>query len=187
MSTLGQWIGKMLFFKRKPKRKKVTPPSRMRAVGIKQFRKFLICESKAVYRATAPDPKGVRHVLPPTPDPAELGAAIRDCLQASRFYLEYPDVKQIITDNFSHSFEAYDHELMQMAGVKTVGALYRGSKCVNVDDRDDRLTFTAFPLRRGRHFWCTEQDPCFELHLPLTASDEEIGQAFYLAREHCSD
>ncbi len=127
----------------------------------------------------------MRHVLDPTPEPTEIGAAIRDCLNHSRFYLDYPDVVGIIDDWFDHAYETYDQTLMELAGVKTLGSLYRGAKGINVDDRDGTINFTAFPERRGRHFFNPGPKPSFMLHLPLDADNEALGDAFYEALEHC--
>ena len=149
------------------------------------FRKFYLIESKVCYGAGLPDPEGIRHVLPPDATAEQLGAAILDALAHSRFIPpSHPDFDALFKERKAAELvDAYDAELMRLAGVKTKASLYRGAKGVNVTHHADHgeIKIYAFARRKGRYFWSKKSDVSGEETVPASASALELGEAYLRA------
>ena len=166
-----------------PRRPPAPPPPRWWACDAFAFRHFLMVESNAVYASCAPDPQGVRHVLAPDAADGEIGAAILDALDRSRFLPpDHPDWARVIGDYIDGTRHAeYDAGLMRIAGVKTRASLYRGARLVGVRIWGGRIEFTAWRERRGRDFGSSGGGPAETL--PRDADAEAVGSAFRRALE----
>jgi hypothetical protein len=159
------------------------PPPRWWACDAFAFRRFLMVESNVVYSANVPDPQGVRYVLPVDAPDGEVGAAILDALDHSRFLTpDQPDFDATFGDYLDGTRHAeYDAGLMEIAGVKTRASLYRGARLVGVRIWNGRIEFTAWRERRGRDFAYSGGGPAEVL--PRNADAETVGATFRRALE----
>ncbi|SLN30547.1 hypothetical protein TRL7639_01262 [Falsiruegeria litorea R37] len=130
-------------------------------------------------------PSDVRHVLSPDATAEELGIAILDALTHCRFIPpEHPDFDKLFTKrNAAELVDAYDAELMRLAGVKTKKSLYLGSKGVDVTRHTDwgEIRIHACSRRKGRYFWSRKSDVTGNETVPVTASALELGEAYLRA------
>jgi hypothetical protein len=155
------------------------------SVTANAFTKFFLIESEVSYGAALPDPQGIRHVLPPDASAEDLGAAILDALAHSRFIPpSHPDFDALFTERTSAELvDAYDAELMRLAGVKTRKSLYAGAKGVNVTLHSDwdEIRIYAFARRKGRYFWSKKSDPSGRETVPANVTAQELGEAYLRA------
>jgi hypothetical protein len=132
-----------------------------------------------------PDPDGIRHVLPPDASAEQLGTAILDALAHSRFIPpSHPDFDALFKKRKAAELvDAYDAELMWLAGVKTKASLYRGAKGVNVTHHADwgEIKIHAFARRKGRYFWSKTTDVSGKETVSFSASALEVGEAYLRA------
>ena len=155
------------------------PPPEWFAAGTILFRKFLMVESMAVYGSNYPDPQGVQHILPVDASDAEIGAALLDALDKSRFLTpDQPEFDAFFGDWIEgRNDDAYDAGLMEVAGVKTRATLYRGARSVGVRaEGGDQILLTAWRRRRGRWFSGDGGGPVETL--PRDTSPEALGAAW---------
>ncbi|GLT07872.1 contact-dependent growth inhibition system immunity protein [Sulfitobacter porphyrae] len=155
------------------------------SVTANAFTKFYLIESKVCYRGALPDPEGIRHVLPPDADAEQLGTAILDALSHARFiHPSHPDFDALFKERKAAELvDAYDAELMRLAGVKTKASLYRGARGVNVTLHSDwdEIKIYAFARRKGRYFWSKKTDASGKETVPASASAIELGEAYLRA------
>lgn len=149
------------------------------------FTKFFLINSMARYRAAMPDPEGVRHVLPPDASPEDLGFALRDALNKSRFVPpSHPEFSKLFKERRAEELvDDYDAELMRLAGVKTKASLYRGAKggYVTLWPDHDEIQVYVFARRKGRYFWSKKSDPVGKRTISGDASKSELGEAYLAA------
>ena len=149
------------------------------------FTKYFLIDSMAVYGAAMPDPEGVRHVLPPDASPEDLGSAIRDALDKSRFIPpSHPEFSKLFKERRAEELvDAYDAELMRLAGVKTKASLYRGAKggYVTLWPDHNEIQVHVAARRKGRYFWSNKGDPVGKRTIPADARIRELGEAYLAA------
>lgn len=155
------------------------------SVTANAFSKFYLIESEVCYGAALPDPEGIRHVLPPDATAQQLGTAILDALAHSRFIPpSHPDFDALFKERTAAELvDAYDAELMRLAGVKTKASLYRGARGVNVTHHADHgeIKIYASARRKGRYFWSKTTDVTGKVTIPASASALELGEAYLRA------
>lgn len=155
------------------------------SVTANAFTKFYLIESEVCYRAALPDPEGVRHVLPPDATAEQLGTAILDALAHSRFIPpSHPDFDALFKERKAAELvDAYDAELMRLAGVKSKIALYRGAKGVNVTHHADwgEIKIFACARRKGRYFWSNKTDVSGEETVRYGTAAPDLGAAYLRA------
>lgn len=154
-------------------------------IAANAFTKFFLIESEVCYGASMPDPEGIRHVLPPDATAEQLGTAIIDALAHSRFIPpSHPDFDALFKERKAAELvDAYDAELMRLAGVKTKASLYRGAKGVNVTHHADwdEIKIYASARRKGRYFWSKTTDVTGQETVSATTNAIELGEAYLRA------
>jgi hypothetical protein len=158
------------------------PPKECKEASVTAFRAFIWIHSWAVYRASMLDPDGVDADYPPDLGDAELGAAARKALLASRFIPpDHPDWDRV----GAYSTREKDRELSERfkarAGVKTEAALYKGAANVSLTLQDGVMSVE--PLRyegRGGFGGIKGVEPT---ELSETISNAELGAAIRAAIE----
>lgn len=155
------------------------------SVTANAFSKFYLIESDVCYRAALPDPEGVRHVLPPDASAEQLGKAILDALSHARFiHPSHSDFDALFKKRKAAELvDAYDAELMRLAGVKTKASLYRDAKGVNVTHHADwdEIKIYAFARRKGRYFWSKKTDTSGKETVPASTNAAALGEAYLRA------
>ncbi len=151
---------------------RVLKPSK--EAGITRFRDFYDLHSYAVSGMTLLDPDGYREFLSIGMSDAELGAAARTALAASRF-LELNDPKWDRVMAYWNLEQAKKNEdvLRARAGVKTRKALYKGAGRVFLIQENGRVTIEAYRYGGGEDWFPIKG------HAPVilseTVSDEDLG------------
>jgi hypothetical protein len=114
------------------------------------------------------------------PEEGELGAAVRQALSASRHLdpakMDINDIRAFMHGEAQERHKAYLKRAMQLTGVKSEAAFYRGSKACSIRRMDDRFKLT--PTLDGKGSWGKHQATQADLrYFPVGASDEEIQAA----------
>lgn len=112
------------------------------------FRTFTNIHSWAVYGAGFSDPDGYDQFHPKGMTDAELGAAVREGLMASRFIgPDHTDRERILNFWNKEQIKASENRLKAQAGVKTLKALYSGAGYVALRLMTGIITVT--PLKHA--------------------------------------
>lgn len=150
------------------------PPEHRKEASVTAFKQFYRIHSWAVYGACLLDPDGIDADHAPDLDDAELGAAAREALLASRFIgPDHPDWDRV--DAFWKNLP--DRELldrfMTRAGVKTHGALYSGVGEVGLTLKNGVISLRPMKYEgRGGFTSLRRVEPT---DLPESVSDEDMG------------
>jgi len=114
------------------------------------------------------------------PEEGELGAAVRQALSASRHLdpvkMDINDIRAFMYGEAQERHNEYLKHAMQLTGVKSEAAFYRGSKACSVDLVDGQCQL--IPTLDGKGSWGKHQATEADMrYFPVGASDEEIQAA----------
>jgi hypothetical protein len=153
-------------------------------------RDFICIDTCSGYRATATDPKGKQHLLPPDVSDQDLGVAVLDALANSRFVppLEQPEEDLDLFDvaRIEHRYSEWAKHLMETYGYKTKRALFSEMKHCNLELRQGTITICP-THHRSLEAW--GGGGISEENYVRTSSDsppEGIGAALRLAFTRCT-
>jgi CDI immunity protein len=142
---------------------------------LKILKHFVLLESRATYRSSHYDPKGIQIILNPDLSDADLGESAWAVLRAARFVPpDHPDWDMFDMPLTPEEEKAYYARLMKRAGVRSRKALYAGSVLVTMRRENGVITLhTAVPVFGGfRGYKGMPQE-----HLPDTITNEALGRA----------
>lgn len=133
----------------------VNPPVARRAFNVtahtKMLKHFSVLESRATYRSSHYDPKGIQIIIEPAVSDEQLGEAAWEVLRAARFVPpDHPDWHMFDKSITPEEEKAYHTSLMKRAGVKSRKQLYAGSILVTMRRENGIITlYTAVPVFGG--------------------------------------
>ena len=148
---------------------------------------FIVIKTFTATPLSIADPKGLKIYLPPNPEPAILGAGIREAIAKSR----KPDWREY-NQKFSHDqnkirYEEWVANVMMRYGYKTRRAMFKGMKSCGIEHFSGVTV-----LRPSRHYtlegWDGEGIPqSHRIGVRDESDDRTLGEAALLTLSRCTE
>lgn len=158
---------------------------------------FICIETYSGYRSSHADPQGVQHLVRPDASDLELGAALLDALEHSRFVLPEPRKDVWIHPEATFDMRLYDYDLnnqryaewvcklMRIYGYKTRRALFKDMKSCSVESRREVITIRP-SCHEKLEVWSGKGIASSEhVTIPSKSTSSDVGAALRLAFSRC--
>jgi CDI immunity protein len=151
---------------------------------------FFWIETCSGFRMTTTDPKGKQHLLPDGASDHDLGVALLDALEHSRFLppRENPEEDRELFDaDLGHQlYMSWVKKLKTTYGYKTETSLFKGMALCNVECRDGSITILPNHYDKPETWTGKGISPDKNVVVSADSSPAQVGAALRLAFSHCT-
>ena len=166
--------------------------------GVTANDRFICIQTYSGYRASQMDDKGALHYLDSKADSHELGLALLDAIEKSRFVAStmrrdvwmHPEVG-VDAEFYDYNstlrrYEEWVQATMSLYGYKTRKALFKGLHSCNAKCQNGVINIQPMKKDKGESWSCPSSTPDISVNIALNAQAEEVGAALRLALSRCT-